>query len=108
MEELRLCLGLLLLSVLSTGPWRVLLPAEPGRCETELAVRAEGFPYTLPDCVNSNLSKRERRLCLEDVGMRFVIGTEDLKSISRELGLNRIIMIKCARTCDEALPGSSA
>lgn len=108
MEELRLGLSLLLLSVLSTGPWRVLLPGEPARCETELAVRAGGFPYTLPDYMNWNLSKQERRLRLEDVGMRSVIGTEGLKSISRELGLNRIIMIKCARTCDEALPGSSA
>lgn len=98
---------------LCAWPWQVLLQLEPAGSEVEeLALKAGGrgisfVDYILPGFRNWNLSNQGREWCLEDVGKIFLIGTEGLQRISRELASNRVTMIKYGAMCDQvaALPG---
>lgn len=71
------------------------------------AAAKSGFPLWIPGCRNWSVSSWEKGGCLEDVGKIFLIGTESLQSISRELGRNGVRVLKRVGSA-AALPGKNA
>lgn len=71
------------------------------------AAAKSGSPLWIPGCRNWSVSSWEKGGCLEDVGKIFLIGTESLQSISRELGRNGVRVLKRVGSA-AALPGNNA